>query len=89
MSFSKKKDKAMEFLLTGGCDGCTTILFNIQKPKNKKFFLSNIDISSFTTNIESVSLLSNLPNSGKIIVKREFYNKISGQIPTNWEKVFK
>ena len=48
MSFSKKKDKAMEFLLTSSYNDCTTILFNIQKPKNKKFFLSNIDISSFS-----------------------------------------
>ena len=48
MSFSKKKDKAMEFLQTSSYNGCTTILFNIQKPKNKKFFLSNIDISSFS-----------------------------------------
>ena len=48
MSFSKKKDKAMEFLLTSSYNDCTTILFNIQKPKNKKFFLPNIDISSFS-----------------------------------------
>ena len=48
MSFSKKKDKAMEFLVKSIYNDCTTILFNIQKPKNKNFFLSNIDISSFS-----------------------------------------
>ena len=51
--------------------------------------LKYIDISSFTTSQQSVSLLSGLPSSGTIIVKTEFYNLISSQIPSNWEKILK
>ena len=46
MSFSKKINTALSFLSND--NGCTPILFIVQEPKNKKFFVSNIDISSFS-----------------------------------------
>jgi hypothetical protein len=51
--------------------------------------LQYLDISTFTTIKETVSLLSGLSNSGKIVIKKEFYNKISGKIPLNLENLFK
>ena len=47
LSFSKSKFEAKRFLKNK--DGCTTILFILQKPKNEEFFVSNIDIESFST----------------------------------------
>ena len=49
LSFSKKRNKAYEFLLSSKYKECTTILFKIQKPKNEKLFLTNIDISSISS----------------------------------------
>ena len=46
LSFSKNQDEAKKFL--NNKDGCTTILFILQKPKNVKFFVSNIDIETFS-----------------------------------------
>jgi len=80
------------------CTSLTSIDISNFKTENVKYMdymfsycnnLKYIDISSFTTNLQSISLLSNVPSSGKILVKKEFYNKISSQIPSNWEKIFK
>ena len=49
LSFSKNKNKAKEFLTRSIFKGCTTILFQIIKPKNEKFFVSNVDISSLSS----------------------------------------
>ena len=47
LSFSKDKNKSFEFL--DNRENCTSILFVIQKPKNKDFFITNIDIESFSS----------------------------------------
>ena len=52
LSFSKLKSKAFEFLNIAAFSGnndCIYILFIIKKPKNKNFFLTNIDIESFSS----------------------------------------
>ena len=55
LSFSKEKSKAKEFLENK--DGCTAILFTLQKPKNQNFFVSNIDIETFSTVEEEKEVL--------------------------------
>ena len=46
LSFSKDIKKAKKFIKNK--ENCTTILFIIEKPKKEKFFITNIDIESFS-----------------------------------------
>ena len=55
LSFSKNIFKAKSFL--ENLDGCTTILFILQKPKNKEFFVSNIDTESYSIFTEEREVL--------------------------------
>ena len=77
------------------CTSLTSIdlsTFNTKKNTNINYMfysclnLKYVDISSFTTTFQSVSLFNNLPDSGNIKIKSEFYDKISSQIPSDWYK---
>ena len=46
LSFSKDIKEAMKFLKNS--QNCSTILFIVEKPKSEKFFITNIDIESFS-----------------------------------------
>ena len=48
LSFSKVKKEALDFLINGGYD-LIIILFKLKKPKKDNFFLTNIDIESFSS----------------------------------------
>ena len=76
-----------------GCKSLTSVnlsKFNIEKVTDMSYMfyscpkLKYVDISSFTTNYQSVQLFDSLSNSGTIKIKREFYDKISSQIPFDW-----
>ena len=56
LSFSKLKKEALSFLINGGYD-FISILFILKKPKNDKFFLTNIDIESFSSIKEEKEVL--------------------------------
>ena len=82
-----------------GCAKLTSIdLSNFHTPNiqnlNKIFFgcnnLKNIDISHFKINSwnkENKIFDSNIGKSGKIILKRKFYEIIKENIPFGWEKI--
>ena len=49
--------------------------------------LTSIDISSFETILSEVSLFGNEADNGKLIVQKDFYNKISDK-PEGWDVIF-